>query len=36
MAEKEKSATALVQVEKSTDARRQMDKKQDLYYQRKM
>ncbi|KMT07591.1 hypothetical protein BVRB_6g147230 [Beta vulgaris subsp. vulgaris] len=36
VAEKEKSASAYVQVEKNTDARRQMDRKLDLHYQRKI
>ncbi|XP_021743773.1 protein GLE1-like isoform X1 [Chenopodium quinoa] len=36
VAEKEKSTSALVQVEKNIDVRRQMDRKLDLHYQRKI
>ncbi|KAL2903439.1 Protein GLE1 [Bienertia sinuspersici] len=36
VAEKEKSMSALVQVEKNTAARQQLDRKMDLHYQRKI
>jgi len=36
VAEKEKSASALVQVDKNSEARREMDKKLDMQYQRRM